>query len=459
MARTWDVIVVGGGNAALCAALAARDAGASVLLLEGSSRHLRGGNSRHTRNIRTAHRAPDAYVTDPYLPDEMYADIGAITGGEFDGALTGLLVEESLTMPAWMWDHGVRWQPPLRGTLGLARTNRFFLGGGKALVNAYFEAARACGIEVLYDARVVQLEVDAGRCDGVVVRQDGDASVMRARAVVVASGGFEANIAWLSESWGKGADNFIIRGTPANDGSVLRLLFAAGAVPHGDPARFHAVAVDARSPRFDGGIVTRIDAIPMGIAVNRQGLRFYDEGEDSWPKRYAIWGRLIAEQDGQQAFAIVDSDAIDHFIPPVFPPLQAATIAELGEIMGVPVGALCGTVQAFNAGVVDGTFRRGALDDCRTQGLLPPKSHWARRLEKPPFYAFPLRPGITFTYHGVSVDQNARVRTESGTFENLFAAGEIMAGTILSRGYLAGLGMTIGSVFGRIAGREAARGA
>ena len=458
MNRMWDVIVVGGGNAALCAALTARDAGASVILLEGAARHLRGGNSRHTRNIRTAHREPDAYVTAPYLPDEMYEDIVAVTGGEFDGSLTELLVDESLTIAAWMWAHGVRWQLPLRGTIGLARTNRFFLGGGKTLVNAYYEAARVRGVEVRYEAQVVALEMRHGRCDGVVVRREGADTVVRARAVVVAAGGFEANIDWLRKSWGDGADNFIIRGTPANDGSMLRLLFDAGRDPTATPRVFHAVAVDARSPKFDGGIVTRIDAIPLGIAVNRHGLRFYDEGEEIWPKRYAIWGRLIAEQDGQQAYAIVDSNAIDLFIPPVFPPLQATTIAELAVLMAVPEDVLCGTVHAFNAGVVDGTFRRGELDDCRTEGVDPPKSHWARRIEAPPFYALPLRPGITFTYHGVSVDRDARVRTADGTFENLFAAGEIMAGTILSRGYLAGLGMTIGSVFGRIAGREAARG-
>jgi tricarballylate dehydrogenase len=459
MDRTWDVIVVGGGNAALCAALAAHDGGATVLLLEGSSRHLRGGNSRHTRNIRTAHRAPDAYVTAPYLPDEMHADVAAVTGGEFDSELTSLLVEESLTMPDWMVAHGVRWQPPLRGTLGLARTNRFFLGGGKALVNAYFAAAQARGIEVRYQALVTALMMRGRRCEGVVVRQDGVETEIAARAVVIASGGFEANIAWLGESWGAGAGNFIVRGTPANDGAVLRMLFDAGASPHGDPGRFHAVAVDARSPRFDGGIITRIDAIPMGIAVNRHSLRFYDEGEDIWPKRYAIWGRLIAEQEEQEAFAIVDSAAIDRFIPPVFPPLQASTIGELAAALGIPADALCSTVQAFNASVVDGTFRRGELDDCRTQGLVPPKSHWARRIDTPPYYAFPLRPGITFTYHGVGVDDRARVRMPDGTFDNLFAAGEIMAGTILSRGYLAGLGMTIGSVFGRIAGRQAAGGA
>ncbi|HEX5451077.1 MAG TPA: FAD-binding protein, partial [Candidatus Limnocylindrales bacterium] len=180
-------------------------------------------------------------------------------------------------------------------------------------------------------------------------------------------------------------------------------------------------------------------------------------GEEVWPKRYAIWGRLIAEQERQTAFAIIDSSMARQFIPPAFPPLRSPTVAGLAEEMGVPAANLVATVEAYNASVRDGTYRRDVPDDCRTEGLEPPKSHWARRIDAPPFLAYPLRPGVTFTYHGVGVDRTGRVRTDGGTFENLFAAGEIMAGTILSRGYLAGLGMTIGSVFGRLAGTSAGK--
>jgi tricarballylate dehydrogenase len=198
--------------------------------------------------------------------------------------------------------------------------------------------------------------------------------------------------------------------------------------------------------------------VPFGIVVNRDARRFYDEGEDLWPKRYAIWGRLVAQQPGQIAYAIIDAKSADLFMPSVFPAITGATLAELAERLGLDAPALEATVRGFNAAVREGTFDGTVLDDCRTEGLDPPKSHWARPIEAAPFLGYPLRPGITFTYLGVRVNQRAQVLMESGRpSANLFAAGEIMAGSILSRGYLAGFGMTIGTVFGRIAGEEAAK--
>jgi len=238
---------------------------------------------------------------------------------------------------------------------------------------------------------------------------------------------------------------------------VLRALLNRGAKQVGDPRQCHAVAVDARAPKFDGGIVTRVDAVPFGIVVNQKGERFYDEGEDFWPKRYAIWGRLIAEQPGQIGHAIIDSKPLGRFMPTVFPPVVAGSIRELAVALGLNPDSVEGTVKKFNASVRPGKFDPSSLDDCRTEGLTPPKSHWAVALDRPPFYAYSLRPGITFTYLGVGVDERARVLMADGSpSANLFAAGEIMAGNIFGQGYLAGFGMTIGTVFGRIAGREAA---
>ena len=200
------------------------------------------------------------------------------------------------------------------------------------------------------------------------------------------------------------------------------------------------------------------DQLSSYIAVNADGARFYDEGEDLWPKRYAVWGSLIAAQPGQAAFAIFDSSVIGGFIPSVFRPVPAASIEELARALGLDPSALLRTVSTFNDAVQPGgTFRPGELDDCRTAGIAPPKSHWACRLEHPPYYGYPLRPGVTFTYLGVEVDAQARVMDRDGrAFDNVFAAGECMAGNILSRGYLAGFGLTIGTVFGRIAGASAA---
>ncbi|HEX5465530.1 MAG TPA: FAD-dependent tricarballylate dehydrogenase TcuA [Candidatus Limnocylindrales bacterium] len=459
----WDVAVLGGGNAALCAALAAADGGARVILIERASRAFRGGNSRHVRNLRHAHEAGDAFVSGPYRADEFRADLQAVTGGEGDAVLTTLLIEASHDIAAWAYDHGARWQPALRGTLSLGRTNRFFLGGGKSLLNAYYLTAAARGIEVRYDTLATGFVLDGPRCTGVTLEGPGKGPdgrrTIEARAVVVAAGGFESNREWMRRYWGAAADNFAVRGTELNDGRLTQWLFDHGARPVADPTRFHAIAIDARAPRYDAGILSRLDAVPYGIVLNRDGQRFYDEGEDIWPKRYAIWGRLIAEQPGQVAHVVLDAPAIDSFMPSLYPPLAAPTIEELAGHIGLDPATLAATVAAYNRSVVAGTFRDGQLDDCRTAGLAPPKSHWARRIEQPPFYAFPLRPGITFTYHGLTVDATARVLAADGPFENVFAAGEVMAGNILTRGYLAGIGMTIGSVFGRLAGTEAAKAA
>jgi tricarballylate dehydrogenase len=274
---------------------------------------------------------------------------------------------------------------------------------------------------------------------------------------VAASGGFEANIEWLSEAWGGAAKNFIIRGTPYNRGKVLRLLLDQGAEQVGDPSQCHAIALDARAPKFDGGIVTRLDTVPLGIVVNRCGQRFYDEGEDLWPKRYAIWGRLIAQQPDQMAYSIVDSKTAGMVMPSAFPAFEAGTIRELAGLLEVGADALERTVDQFNRSVEEGSFDHTRLDNCRTRGLSPDKTHWALKLDTPPFLGYPLRPGITFTYLGVKVNCSGRVIFKDGRpAPNIFAAGEIMAGNILGQGYLAGIGMTIGTVFGRIAGRGAA---
>jgi tricarballylate dehydrogenase len=456
--QEYDVLVVGGGNAGLCAALTARQAGARVIVLESAPRYLRGGNSRHTRNFRCAHAAPTDVLTESYGEDEFLADLNRVTEQEADPALSRLLISRSAGCPDWMRQFGVRFQRPLRGTLHLGRTNVFFLGGGKALMNSYYAAAERAGIRVEYDAEVVGLEAADGRFQAAVVRKNGQDAQVKGKALVVAAGGFESNIEWLREAWGSAADNFIIRGTPHNTGRILRLMLDAGAESIGDAGQCHAIAVDARAPRFDGGIVTRLDSLPFGIVVNRHAERFYDEGEDAWPKRYAIWGRLIAAQPDQIAFSIVDARARGTFMPSVFPPKAAGSIRELAGMLDLPADRLDATVAAFNRAVRPGTFNHAALDDCRTEGLTPPKSHWAQRIDTPPFWGYPLRPGITFTYLGLKVDESARVVMSNGVpAANIYAAGEIMAGNILRKGYIAGIGMTIGTVFGRIAGESAAR--
>jgi len=461
-----DVVIAGGGNAALCAALTARECGVSVTVLECAPPEFRGGNSRHTRNMRCMHDAPTDVLTGSYTEEEYFADVLRVTGGQTDEPLARLVIRESPNAAAWARSYGVRFQPSLGGTLHLGRTNAFFLGGGKALMNTYYEAAARQGVRVIYNAEVTGLNIgksrdnsrDRGRFLSGEALVEGMPAAFTAKSFIAASGGFEANLDWLKEAWGEAAENFIVRGTPYNKGKVLKLLLDCGAEPVGDPKQCHAVAIDGRAPKFDGGIVTRLDCVPLGIVVNRDGERFYDEGEDLWPKRYAIWGRLVAQQPGQIAYSIIDSKVLGRFMPSVFPAISAATVAELAALLDLPAEKLAATVEAFNRAVQSGHFDHNLLDDCHTDGLVPGKSHWAQKIDTPPFLGYPLRPGITFTYLGVKVNERAEVQMkETGSSPNVFAAGEIMAGNILGKGYPAGFGMTIGAVFGRIAGREAAR--
>ena len=452
------MLIAGGGNAAMCAAIMARHGGASVLVLEAAPKDFRGGNSRHTRNLRYMHEGEDGFLTGTYPEDEFYEDLLRVTGGDTNEELARYCIRQSQDAGEWMSAHGIKWQPSLRGTLQLSRTNAFFLGGGKALMNAYYNTAEKMGIRAEYDTEVRELNIEDGVFRSAVVGHKGQTREVAAKAFIGASGGFEANVPWLKEYWGDAADNFIIRGTPYNKGVVLRQLFDAGAKPAGRAKGFHAIALDGRAPKFDGGIVTRLDCVPFGVVLNKNAERFYDEGEDFWPKRYAIWGTLIAGQPEQEAYCFVDAKSIDLFLPSVFPPFQADSVRQLAAALDLNPAKAEETVNAFNASVKPGTFDATILDDCSTEGMDPPKSHWARPIDTPPFYGYPLRPGITFTYMGVAVNKQCQVLFGEDTpSPNIFAAGEMMSGNILGKGYLAGFGMTIGTVFGRIAGREAAR--
>lgn len=457
LSKPYDVLVIGGGNAALCAAMTAREAGASVLMLESSTEVYRGGNSRHTRNLRYMHDKGNAFLTGPYSEEEFFEDLMRVTSGETNEELARLTIRESNNVGEWMQQHGCIFQPAMRGTLHLSRTNAFFLGGGRALINAYYRTAQKMGVKVSYNTEVQDLVVEDGKFVKAIAMRDMREFDIKAKTVILAAGGFQANLQWLKEAWGPVAENFIVRGSPYDKGRVLRAMLDQGAKQIGDPKQCHAVAIDARAPKYDGGIVTRLDCVSFGIVVNKDGQRFYDEGEDFWPKRYAIWGRLVAGQPDQIAYSIIDAKSIDLFMPSVFPPVEANSLGELAQKLGLDPATVEATVKEFNAATRPGTFHPGELDDCRTEGLEPIKSHWARPIDTPPFYGYPLKPGITFTYMGLAVNSKAQVlMANDEPAQNIFAAGEIMSGNILGRGYMAGFGMTIGTVFGKIAGREAA---
>ncbi|MEC8145149.1 MAG: FAD-dependent tricarballylate dehydrogenase TcuA, partial [Pseudomonadota bacterium] len=384
--RLWDILVIGAGNAGLCAAITAAEAGCSVLVIEAAARDMRGGNTRHTRNLRAMHEAPTDVLTDAYSFEEYFDDLMRVTRGITNRELASLTLEKSAELTGWLGERGVRFQPALSGTLNLGRTNAFFLGGGRALLNSLCRHAEGLGVEFLYETEVSGMRMEDGYCDGVGLA---DGRTLRAKKVITTAGGFEANLEWLAEGWGDSAKNFLVRGTPYNTGTVLRSLLNHGAKPVGELDQCHAVAIDARAPKFDGGIASRIDGVPFGIVLNRDSARFYDEGEDFWPKRYAIWGRLVAGQPDQIAYALLDSVGVARFMPSVFTPICDDSIEGLAEQLGLDPARARAAVDEFNAACPDGPIDQSVLDGKATSGLTPEKTNWAAPIEKPPFYGFP----------------------------------------------------------------------
>jgi tricarballylate dehydrogenase len=407
------------------------------------------------------HDAPEDVLMEAYPEEEYWQDVLKVTGGLTDERLARFVIRASANCRDWMQSHGVRFQAPLSGTLNLSRTNAFFMGGGKALINAYFRSAEKLGIEIRYNSPVDSIEIQDGQFIAAYVGGER----IEAKTCVMAAGGFESNREWLKEAWGVNefgeapADNFLIRGTRYNNGVLLKQLIELGADSVSDATQAHMVAVDARAPLYDGGICTRIDCVSFGIVVNKHAQRFSDEGEDFWPKRYAFWGRLVAQQPGQIGYCIIDSKVLGRFMPPVFPGEKADTIEEMAGKLGLDPQALLETVKTYNAACRVGTFDHTIMDDCHTEGITPEKTHWALPIDTGPFYGYTVRPGVTFTYLGLKTDETTAVRFKGKESKNLFVAGEMMAGNVLGKGYAAGIGMAIGTAFGRAAGVSAAKAA
>lgn len=449
--NNFDLIVVGGGNAGLIAAITSAKRGLRVALLESAPEPLRGGNSKYTRDVLFVHDEA-LYTSGVYTSNQFLSDLKRVSGENTDLKMAELVIEHSRNIPAIMKENGIIFKRGIKGTLGLSDTNLFFLGGGKALVNQYYRIAEKLGVQVIYGAEVTDIVVRENRAKAVTVKINNVVKEIETGNLILASGGFEANVDTLIKIWGKKASNFIIRGSRFNTGSPLFSMIKNGARTIGDPKSAHMIPVDARSQKFDTGIVSRVDVVPVGIALNNYGKRFYDEGEDIWPKRYAIWGHLIAEQPEQIAYGIADSRIIEDFLPSLVTPFTADTLKDLFTLIGLPIRESTKTVFEYNNAVMQCELDLNSLDDCHTEGVSPPKTHWARKIEKAPFYAWPLRPGLTFTYMGLKVNNEAQVLSDDGIFENIYAAGEIMSGNILTKGYLGGLGLAIGTVFGTIAG-------
>lgn len=418
-AGVYDVVVIGGGLAGITTALAARHQGATVLLLEQAPPELRGGNTRHARNFRLAHDAPAPFVQGVYPASEFAADLLIAADNTIDCGVVATLTSQSMTIADWLSRQGVLLQFHAGGQIPWSRKTAFFLGGGKTALNALYSKASKEGIDIAYGSEVTGISPEGPFRTLFDIACNGQPRHVIGRATVACSGGYQANRAWLRETWGNAADNFINRGSPYATGSVLRLLRDLGAVSTGDPKACHLVAVDARAPQHDGGIVARIDSLANGIVLDRTGRRLAPPGSIGGKALFAAFGRLIAGCPGQIAYLIMTKEAARSCRAPFYPAI------ELGDTK--------------------------ACKDMPDQVRLSPFC-------TPDTLCTPLRPGISFTGRGLQTDATARIVWSNGcTRDGFFAAGMIMAGTVIGTRYLSGLGATISAVFGRLAGLEAAR--
>lgn len=403
--KSEDVLVIGGGLAALCAAISAREAGVQVLMAEAAPREARGGNTRHSRNLRIMHAAPTGQLPGAYDKAEFMGDLARASSGVCDERLAALLVHKSESLPSWLASLGTVFQTE---HIPFSRKTAFLLGGGKAAINALYATAERMGVRIVYGSTI-----DAVRVSG------GTAGPFRARSIIACCGGEQADTA---------SHRYINRGTPFAKGEVLRSFLSQGIAAVGSAGTGHLVGVDARFPAPDGGIVTRVDGMEHGIVVDLAGRRFQDETAVKGPTRYSVWGRLIAELPECQAALILDGGGFRKVPAFALPPIQARSLPELASQLHID------------------------------PQVLEQSAKESGRVTRPPFFALPMRPGIAFTCLGVKTDEKAHlVRTDGAPCAGVFAAGMIMAPNILGTGYLAGCGMTIGAVFGRIAGEEAAR--
>jgi tricarballylate dehydrogenase len=485
----FDVIVVGAGNAATCAALAAREAGAEVLMLEVAPEEARGGNSCFTGGAfrvvyhgagDLARLIPDMNETElkdvdfgTYTEEEYFDDMGRLTQYRCDPDLTEILIRRSFETAVWMRDKGVRFQLGLgRQAFRVGGKFKFWgglachiWGGGKELMKALSARATREGITVLYETPAIQLLQGDGGVEGVRVRHEGRIRELRAKAVILACGGFEANAEMRARYLGPNWDLAKVRGSRFNTGQGLKMALDIGAGPAGHWSVAHAVAWDLNAPPFgdlDVGDRFQKHNYPFGIVVNARGERFLDEGLDFHSYTYAKYGGEILNQPGMFAWQIFDQKVVhllrEEYRIPRITKEKADTFEALAEkLEGVDARRFLETVRAFNAAPrPDVPFNPNIRDGLATSGLPIDKTNWAQRFDQPPYEAYAVTTGITFTFGGLKITAEAQVEdTSRRTIPGLFAAGEIVGG-LYYHNYASGTGLMAGAVFGRIAGRNAA---
>ena len=483
-----DVCVVGAGNAAICAALAARERGAEVTILECAPVAERSGNTRFTAGaMRVAYDGVDDIVklvpdlseeerriTDfgTYTTDQFFDDIARLTQYRADPDMVEILVKRSLDTLLWMRSKGVRFVP-MYGRQAFKVDGRFTFwgglaveawGGGPGLVEMLFAAVDKHKIDVQYETSAVSLLHDDDGVNGVRARRKGGTLEVRARAVVLASGGFEANAEWRTRYLGPGWDLAKVRGSRFNTGDGIRMGLAVGASPCGNWSGCHAVGWERNAPEFGDlavGDAFQKHSYPLGIMVNARGERFLDEGADFRNYTYAKYGRVILEQPGQFAWQLFDAKASpllrDEYRIRQVTKVTADSLEDLvRRIDDVDRDRFVQTVREYNAAVMtDVPFNPNVKDGRGTRGLAIPKSNWANTIDEPPFEAYSVTCGITFTFGGLRITRNSEVLHNDGNvIPGLYAAGELVGG-IFYFNYPGGSGLTAGAVFGRIAGTSA----
>lgn len=485
------VIVVGAGNAALCAALSAKEAGADVTVLEKAPEGERGGNTYFTGGgFRFAYGGIDDILR--VIPDlseaeiarvdvgaypvaQFRSDLARVTDGLIDDGMASALVREATPTMEWLHGQGVKFTLMTGRQANEVDGKLVFYGGltveavgaGKGLSDQEFEAAQRVGVDVRYGCKVVNLLRDGRRIAGVELWTDDEVEEVEADAVVLAAGGFEANIEMRTRYLGPGWDMAKVRGSRFNTGDAIQAAIDAGAQPFGNWSGAHAVAWDLNAPATGNRIVADLyqkHSYPYGLIVNVDGERFVDEGADIRNYTYAKYGRAILAQPERAAFQLFDQRTAhllrDEYHVRQVTMAQADTIAELADSLGVDPDGLQRTVEAYNMSCSEhGTddFNPSTLDGVGTRGINPPKSNWALPFDSPPYQGYAVTCGITFTFGGLKIDPRSGqvLDTEDRPMAGLYAAGELVGGLFYNN-YAGGSGLMAGSVFGRIAGRSAA---
>ncbi|WP_152655384.1 FAD-dependent tricarballylate dehydrogenase TcuA [Oceanobacillus sp. CFH 90083] len=486
--KTFDLIVVGAGNAALCSAIAAKENGADVLVLERGSKQKRGGNSFFTDGaMRFAYQNKNALK--PILPQlssedfekidmpeyqasDYLQDMMKVTEGKSAPELAEQLVEKSYETIQWMQKQGVKFELNENQSFLKDRVQQFWgglpvktQGKGIGLVEALFNKLASLGVDIRYHTRAVQIEMTNNKVSGIIVEEQGEIKVIPTKSIVLACGGFEANkekrIKYLGEEWG-GA---IVRGSEFNTGDGLDMAVEAGAQPYGDWSSCHAHTTDFQAPEVGDykkpGDIYKKSSYPLGLIVNMRGERFVDEGADFRNYTYAKYGKETLKQPEQKAFQLFDER-----VRPLLRTeynleeatcLQADSIEALVEKMGVDRKRFLETISQYNEAVQEGEYNPSVKDGKGTSGIVPPKSNWALPFDRAPFYAYPVTCGITFTFGGIQANKNSEVLDKNqAPIPGLFAAGEMIGG-LFYRNYPGGSGLMSGAVFGRTAGESAAK--